>query len=116
LQHALYKRTFGNRNFEIYVTPEAIETTARAVNGYIYSFHSDTVSNYLTIIETSESNAVDELELLGDEKWKENLPKLLREEYSHWVSRKFGIVVFRGINYLDKKVSYLLQYFALLPI
>jgi hypothetical protein len=110
LEHPLYKRTFGERNFEV-VSRNKVFQTIRQVGGYIYSFSVEG-SDRLCITETSESG--DKLELLdgtteGIEVWAEELPTRLKRMHSHWLSRDNNAIVLRGKAFFERDVSFILR-------
>jgi hypothetical protein len=115
---AIYKRSFGDRNFEISMTSVGVAETLRPISQYFYSFHEDVDTKHLTIIEKhevarSEEDAENSLELLDSvtsHHWKSNLPKLLREECSHWICRKKNVIVFRDKYFSNKNVYFLLKF------
>jgi len=110
-----YKRVFGNNNFEVVLKGEILET-ARPSQGCLYRFRKS--SDSLLIEESAqidhESDIVgcweDPLELLDImhiATWGNELPKKLKDSYSHWVSRKRNVVLFRRKEYHSRNCIYL---------
>jgi hypothetical protein len=113
---SLYKRTFGDRNFEVVVKMENVfQTTRRVMNasghGYIYEFFVNT-NGKLVVREIDENSQI--LELLdgtveGFKTWAENLPIRLQKIHSHWYCKKQSTVVFRGVSFDNHDVSFLIK-------
>lgn len=110
LEHELYKRSFGNRNFEI-VSKNEVYETVRQVGGFLYSF---TVKNdgSLCVVETSQDE--ERLELLdgtanGIERWAEELPTRLKQMHSHWLSRDTNVLLLRGRTFFQREVYFILD-------
>lgn len=112
LQHALYKRTFGERDFEVAHVRGALQTK-RPLNGRVYRFAlgSDTQAadgsrSHLFVEELTEEDAAaaaagkavkEELELLDGQSadWAADLPVRLRDLQSFWLCRKAGVLLLR---------------------
>jgi hypothetical protein len=102
----LYKRIFGDSNFEVTRDPCGVLTTLRPVGGRTYSFYVDTGGGRLIVRERKEdagpASDCGQLELLlldgcaaGIECWGVALPPRLKEMHSHWVCLKLKLVVLR---------------------
>jgi hypothetical protein len=98
LAHALYQRTFGDRDFEVSVVGSGAMRTVRPLNGCFYEFflHRD---GRLGVSEMSP-HSPHPLELLdgtedGAAAWGAQLPARLRELHSHWLCRAARHVLLR---------------------
>ncbi|CAM9355098.1 unnamed protein product [Chrysoparadoxa australica] len=110
IQHPLYKRVFGNVNFEVKSSSEAIHTTLKPVaGGCRYEFYLNSEGD-LRVIELGIGEEEPYLELLlwGAE-WDKQLPVRLREMHSAWVCRKRGVVLLRPLSFLDRKVQFVIS-------
>jgi hypothetical protein len=97
LSHALYQRTFGDRDFEVSVIASGAMRTVRPLNGCFYEFFVS--AGRLGVSETSP-HAPHPLELLdgtegGVAAWGAQLPARLRELHSHWLCRASRRVLLR---------------------
>ena len=97
LEHKLYKRSFGDRNFKV-VSKNEVYETVRRVGGFLYNFTLK-ADGKLSVVETSHHG--DKVELLdgtdnGIELWAEELPIRLKEMHSHWLSRETNTIILRG--------------------
>ncbi|KAG1659824.1 hypothetical protein FOA52_003767 [Chlamydomonas sp. UWO 241] len=102
LTHPLYKRTFGDHDFEVTRTSDGVLRTTKAFAGSLYDFLCE--GSRLSITEIDIQQGV-ELELLdvGTDgscgEWGKQLPKRLRELHSHWLARKQKVIVLRPPNF-----------------
>lgn len=118
LQHPLYKKAFGDRNFETVITAggegSSVIRTARAIRGKFYEFRMgpSATANSFRILEIDKVSRVI-LELLdnvsANPAWQGNLPVRLCRMHGHWLWRSKGIVVLRGISFLDQNISFMLK-------
>lgn len=112
---SLYKRSFGDRNFEVVVKMDnTFKTTRRVMNTsghrYIYEFFVNT-DGKLVVREIDEDSQI--LELLDGtedifETWSGKLPIRLQKMHSHWYCRKKSTVVLRGVSFDKHDVSFLI--------
>ena len=110
-----YKRVFGKINFEVVLKGEKLETV-QPVKGHLYRFQKS--SSYLHI---EESVRIDEdadidgywedplelLDIFQIATWGGELPKKLKDTYSHWISRKRNIVFFRSKEFCIRNCAYM---------
>jgi len=109
LEHRLYQRSFGERNFEVVAKNEVYETVRR-VGGFLYSFTLKS-NGKLCIMETSEDGETLELldgTAIGIEKWAEEMPTRLKQMHSHWLSRRENMIVLRGRIFFEREVYFIL--------
>ena len=107
---AVYKRSFGNRNFEV-VLEDGVLHTVRRVFGCKYQFFFSP-DGKLVIREVDPERGI-ELELLhgtlaGVDTWGGDLPERLKRMHSHWYSREKGIVVLRPIPFHERRAQFVL--------
>lgn len=110
LEHALYQRSFGDRNFEV-VSENEVYKTVRRVAGFLYSFNLKS-DGTLCVVETSELG--ERLELLdgtadGIELWAAELPTRLKQMHGHWLSRDVNVICIRGKRFFDRDVRFFLR-------
>lgn len=108
LSHPLYKRTFGDRNFEI-IRKEGWSETVRPVHDNYYRFFLH--GSRLVIIELKRNNTF-QLELLNNatcERWGKELPIRLQKLHSHWLCREGAVVILRGICFNQQEVYYVIR-------
>eukprot|EP00979_Chaetoceros_neogracilis_P004738 scaffold823_cov145-Chaetoceros_neogracile.AAC.3 len=110
-----YKIIFGKNNFEVILKGGKLETV-RPIQGCLYRFRKS--SDSLLIEESAQiSNASDingcwedSLELLNISQistWGDALPRQLKQSYSHWLSRKRNVVLFRSKDFRNRCYVYL---------
>jgi len=120
LDHPLYQRSFGGRNFEVARSSDSGKVkfkTTRRIYGRFYEFSM--TEEKLTIYELEERElrgAKRELKLaLLDatdckaDYWGADLPLRLQKMYSHWFSEDHNTIVLRGIDFCKFDVSYILS-------
>jgi hypothetical protein len=108
----LFKAVFGENRFEV-IRKDDIYETVRRVQGCYYRFCQNDCG--LVIQESSLVQNYDDcwdetLELLDFttiDEWGKNLPPKLRFMYSHWVSRKRSLLLFRPFAFDSRKPSYI---------
>jgi hypothetical protein len=114
-RHALYKRVFGGRDFEVVTTADGISKTSRPTEGAMYDFVF--VGERLRIREISESNKT-VLTLLDDvakTDFNKSVPSRLSQLHSHWHAQQqcgddkeaVDVVLFRGVAYSNRAVTYI---------
>ena len=108
LNHPLYKRTFGDRNFEIVGKGNFLET-CRLVFGRFYKFSK---ASPLKIYEFKEDGS-EMLELLDGSTdrpvWARDLPLRLLKLCSHWLFREKNLIVLRDICFKERNIHNLIQ-------
>ena len=108
LDHPLYKRTFGVRNFEVVGNGSFLETRRPVFNRF-YRFSK---GSSLRIYEFKEDNS-ELLELLDGtsdgNSWALDIPPRLRSMHSHWLYRESNIIVLRDVSFKDRNISFLVQ-------
>ena len=112
---SLYKRSFGDRNFEVVLNKNNVfMTTSRVKNASgqesIYEFFVDT--NGKLVVRENDNRRSLTLELLdgteqGFKEWANDLPIRLQKMYSHWYCRKNSTVVFRGVRFENHDVGFI---------
>jgi hypothetical protein len=133
LDHPLYRRSFGDRTFEVCtMTPATNDSSGKlkttgAVKGRFYTFELALDSKQLLVQEilpTSEGDLVLELleipDVSGREMtgrllprtpaagWSDELPIRLRDMHSHWHNLATNVILLRGKIFGDRNTSYLL--------
>eukprot|EP00004_Rigifila_ramosa_P012322 TRINITY_DN2661_c0_g1_i9.p1 TRINITY_DN2661_c0_g1~~TRINITY_DN2661_c0_g1_i9.p1 ORF type:complete len:2974 (-),score=547.90 TRINITY_DN2661_c0_g1_i9:92-7951(-) len=109
LNHKLYRRIFGTRNFSVSVIPGGFETL-KSIDGCHYRFFLPRSLQRELVIHEQELGTGLVLQLLDhDSEWNRELPDHLRELYSHWeavdgMSEKF--ILFRAVSYLQREIFY----------
>ena len=111
LRHTLYKRTFKDRNFETCSSGNTFETVHPS-HGRRYRFKLE--GKRLTITEkdpeTSEQLVIlDSCSLHETNSWGYKLPLILKQNYSHWYSSKYRIIFFRGQEFYDRDIDFILK-------
>ena len=109
LNHALYKRTFGDRNFQTHLNDSVIQTVV-PVSGCFYSF---SLTGEILVVKEKNTKTSVELTLLdgtclSDEtSWGYDLPIILKKKFSHWYCPKRRAIIFRGVTFLDRSVHFI---------
>ena len=105
LNHPLYARSFGDRQFEV-MQKEGFLVTCRPAFDKFYKF---SLESELKIYEFEDGSGV--LELLDHDtsKWSRDLPARLAEMHSQWLHRDRNLVVLRGKRFRDRKVSFVIK-------
>eukprot|EP00798_Chlamydomonas_sp_ICE-L_P004010 gene4010-14090_t len=105
--HHMYRRAFGDINFEMAKTSTGVLQTLKPVKGHIYNFSM--VGGTLVVTEeVAGQGRHSSLELLdvGDVRtapctpWGAELPVRIRQLHSHWLCRARNIIVVRPISFL----------------
>ncbi|KAF5833854.1 hypothetical protein DUNSADRAFT_9691 [Dunaliella salina] len=112
LNHRMYKRCFGDNNFEVATSAEGVLQTIKPVKGAFYDFYA--VGDKLVAIEVDAVTGV-RLELLdvgidaACSPWGGELPIRLRKMHSHWICRSLNAILLRPIAFQDRHVHFLTQ-------
>eukprot|EP00922_Rhytidocystis_sp_ex-Travisia-forbesii_P011573 GHVS01017233.1.p1 GENE.GHVS01017233.1~~GHVS01017233.1.p1 ORF type:complete len:2969 (-),score=333.08 GHVS01017233.1:391-9297(-) len=119
LQDALYRRSFGSRDFEVGGSRDRSKfRTISAINKHYYEFSVASSTAPVIIREVAENDrkSVSALELVdltrvrpetAQNKWTSNVPHRLKEMHSHWHSRLLNAVAFRPLSFTERSVQYL---------
>ena len=110
LQHPLYIRSFGNRNFETILDENGMMKTAMPVHGYIYEF---TISREGSLLVREIDKHENILELLNNAQidiWAPNLPIRLKELNSHWLCRAQGKILIRPIPFHRHTAEFIIDH------
>ena len=110
LEHALFRRTMGNIDFEVTADATGTLRTNQPLGGYSFSFRLFDDNTQLEILEYPAGDAANSspLELIGyDNPALSQLPIRLRELHSHWVNRDSRTLAIRGINFMQRSMSFL---------
>lgn len=106
LGHTLFKRTFGQRDFEICVSADGSLKTNRKLRGCHYNFLL--VDGSLKVTDHAPGEPV--LELLDGscpETWGAQLPVRLRRLHSHWLDRTTRSVFLRSAELPARDTSFM---------
>jgi hypothetical protein len=113
LKHPLYKRTFGDRDFEVFVTDAGALRTVRPLAGWVYEFfmHRDGKLFVKELPPQKSEDAASELELMdgtpdGIAEWGAELPIRLRELHSHWLCRASNALFVRDTCLPLRRVAF----------
>ena len=110
LNDALYRRTFGHRNFECVVEGVSHFRTSRRIDdSFLYEFKQD--GSQLKIVEcasvtTPQGTISEKLLLLPQDTL--SLPILLSKPYSHWYSTTSEAIVIREAFYKLRAVKFVM--------
>jgi hypothetical protein len=113
IEHRLYVRIFGNRNFSVVKRESGIRETTKAISGFYYQFQL--ISSDLIIRQTIDPNKKG-LRLLncidGEEveKWAPSLPIRLKNMYSYWYSDEGYVLYLRPVHFMDRRVFHIIQW------
>ncbi|KAJ3031469.1 UNVERIFIED_CONTAM: hypothetical protein HDU68_003800 [Siphonaria sp. JEL0065] len=107
LNAALYKKHFGDRDFEVRTVGPVLQTVERLA-GNLYQFFL--VKNRLLVREINPEGRVLELVEFSKASWWTDLPVSLHELYSHWYCHEKQFLVFRPHPILKKDISYLVDW------
>ncbi|GLC47557.1 hypothetical protein PLESTB_000000900 [Pleodorina starrii] len=112
--HPLYRRTFGDWNFDVALASDGVMRSLRPVGGRMYDFEVSADGQRLAIVESDPRDGT-RLELLdvGPDGscglWGAELPLLLRLLYSHWLCRERGVLVLRPRDFQQHDVHYVIR-------
>ena len=111
LIHPLYRRSFGDRNFETCSSTNVLKTV-KATHGFYYWFCLQ--GNNLCVTEKDprtghELLMMDSCCLPDQGCWGYDLPINLKENYSHWYSPQMEVILFRGREFFDRDVDFILE-------
>ena len=102
INSGLYKRSFGNRNFEVItITKNVIKTTLPIDDKFTYEFSG--IDN-VVIREISDDDVLELVSVTSN-----GLPKRLLDLYSHWYSERNQMLFFRGIPFNDRGVAFVIK-------
>lgn len=109
----MYKRTFGDRNFDVLFKKDGVMATSTRIDGRFYEFITDPELKSLSIRESGYDDMSQALELLDGTKeglstWGRDLPRRLREMHSHWLSSKRNVIVLRPVCFKERRVDFIL--------
>eukprot|EP01036_Dinobryon_divergens_P022332 gene22332-30577_t len=111
LDHPVYRRSFGNSNFEVSSLPNQSYRTIRHLRGRIYELSPPTNTSPIIIREIDSRTGL-MLELMDgtqSQQWQGDMPIRLREHYSHWLDREKNILLIRPIEFWDRKIVFFAQ-------
>ena len=109
-----YEMIYGKNNFEVINKGEQLETV-QPVQGCLYRFRKSkdslVIEESMQFVDESDIESCwnDPLELLDANQihtWGQHLPKKLKDSYSHWISRKRKIILFRSKDFRDRNCAY----------
>lgn len=109
LSSPLYRRSFGDRNFEIVRDQEGRCKTARSIGGCFYEFKESGTRLLIRELHSSRANSI--LELLDARNinsWGEGIPSRLQKMYSHWLCRRTNTIFFRSKYFCDRDVHFVM--------
>ncbi|GLC47559.1 hypothetical protein PLESTB_000001100 [Pleodorina starrii] len=112
--HPLYRRTFGDWNFDVALATDGVMRSLRPVEGRMYDFEVSADGQRLAIVENDPRDGT-RLELLdvGPDSscglWGAELPLSLRLLYSHWLCRERGVLVLRPRDFQQHDVHYVIR-------
>lgn len=106
----LYKRTFGDRNFDVVVDKNGVLSTVRPIFNRIYTFFMDGRTKQLIVKEYNKEqrDVVFQLLDVANECWAADLPERLQHMHSHWLCRAKGILLFRDPTFDRNRISFML--------
>ena len=107
LEHPLYQRSFGDRNFEV-VSTNNMYKMVQWIAGFLYSFNLKS-DEMLCIVETNECGK--RLELLdgtadGIKLWAAELLTRLKQMHSHWLSHEGNVIYIQGKSFFDQDMHF----------
>jgi hypothetical protein len=107
--HPLFKRHFGQLDFEVVMQEGVLTTVSRFDGRFHYEFACDSSENPRLIVREIENLAESHsiLELIDMSNQRSSIPTLLITQHSHWLSRERDVLVFRNIPFADREVSFL---------
>ncbi|KAJ8606838.1 hypothetical protein CTAYLR_009177 [Chrysophaeum taylorii] len=103
--HPLYRRTFGNRNFEVTKAASGWLETTSVARGAHYKFLALPNSDQLLVREIRDNITLELLESTV----ARDLPARLQEKHSHWLCRDRGVVLLRPKTYSDRATQFLFK-------
>ncbi|KIZ06296.1 hypothetical protein MNEG_1660 [Monoraphidium neglectum] len=114
--HPLYRRTFGDTNFEVFRTNQGLLQTARPAGGRFYDFLMGS-SGRLVVTERHQGRALELLDAGQDHAcagWGEALPQRLRKLHSHWLWRggrggDDDVIEIRPLSFLQRDVHFVVR-------
>ena len=109
LDHPLYKRVFGTKNFEV-VTKNGILETTKLTAGCTYQFLRTKQKLHVTEIESSTKEEHMLLDWTTIDQWGAELQPRLVQMHSHWINMQNQVIALRGQPFHDKHISFLLTF------
>ncbi|EFJ48301.1 hypothetical protein VOLCADRAFT_104794 [Volvox carteri f. nagariensis] len=113
-EHPLYRRTFGEWNFDVALASDGVMRALRPVQQRLYDFAVSADGQRLAISET-DFELGSRLELLDAGPkgacggWGAELPLSLRTLHSHWLSREQGVMVLRPLDFQKHDVHFIVR-------
>eukprot|EP00798_Chlamydomonas_sp_ICE-L_P016685 gene16685-22945_t len=107
--HSMYRRAFGDINFEVVKTNTGALKTLKPVKGHQYTFTPPTKGGPLVVTEEASVQGhhsclellnVGDVETAPCEPWGAELPVRIRQLHSHWLCRAQNIIVVRPVSFL----------------
>ncbi|KAF0725418.1 hypothetical protein Ae201684_016188 [Aphanomyces euteiches] len=113
LQHSTYKKYFCKQDFEVIQVKSGgnvVYRTTRTFDGeFIYEFSlssgNSTRAMKIQEVNTRNEKVLDLIEF-DDSTWFQSLPTRLRQMHSVWVDYSSESIVFRGIPFHDRNISF----------
>lgn len=106
-QDSLYRRVFGESQFEVAAGSDDVFRTTRATNGRFYEFLRRSGDGEVVIEEIDEGLGIRLQLLRHDGSWAKDLPVRLRTIHSHWLSRDDKAIVFRPTDFRVRDVDFI---------
>jgi hypothetical protein len=112
LNHRMYRRTFGDTNFETLILSNGWIESSRLVFGRKYRIQLLSDSNQLLIQERRAGDEENDFLQLVDATTDFNyLPPRLREMHSHWYSPLYNTLLLRPVNFSKRNISFVVRDF-----
>jgi hypothetical protein len=107
LNHPLYRRSFGDTDFETVLLSNGWIESSRLVHGRKYRLHFTPNSKELIIQERRAGDDEDDfLQLLDVTSGYQYLPVRLRVMHSHWYNPRSDSMVLRSINFRERDAHF----------
>eukprot|EP01080_Neovahlkampfia_damariscottae_P011886 gene11886-5213_t len=112
LDHPLYIRCFGNRDFEVVRNIGGSSTTRWICDDkYLYEFILHQNQLFIKEIDTeSEENSLILVDYFQRLEWDKQLPVRLLEMHSHWYNPKMNILVLRNIEFNQRVPQFIIDF------
>eukprot|EP00956_Cyclotella_meneghiniana_P007278 scaffold9913_cov36-Cyclotella_meneghiniana.AAC.17 len=109
LNHPLYVRSFGERQFEVVMKEGFLETCCPAFDRfYKFSLGSDDLKIYE--FKQDDSEFMELLDVNNSKfNWSIDIPPRLTNMHSHWLCRDKHLIVLRGIGFRERNISYIVK-------
>ncbi|EFJ48407.1 hypothetical protein VOLCADRAFT_91060 [Volvox carteri f. nagariensis] len=112
-EHPLYRRTFGEWNFDVALASDGVMRALRPVQQRLYDFAVSADGQRLAISETDRRGSRLELLDAGPNGacggWGAELPVSLRALHSHWLNREQGVMVLRPLDFQKHDVHFIVR-------